>query len=51
MFSDQIFPLSIDVRNPFQESNASLNGDNYDDDESYDGNDNDTSKFEEDGSW
>lgn len=41
----------MDVANhPFQESNASFNGD-YDDEESYEGNDNDTSKFEEDGSF
>ena len=40
----------MDVRNPFrEESNASFNGD-YED-ESYEGNDNDTSKFEEDGSF
>lgn len=47
---EEFSPKSVDVRNPFQESNVSYNGDDYDD-ESYEGNDNDTSKFEEDGSF
>lgn len=45
-----MFYHSVNATNPFQESNASYNGDDYDD-ESLDGNENDTSKFEEDGSF
>lgn len=51
IFKKTILSNSVDVRNPFQESNASFNGDDYDDDENFEGNDHDASKFEEDGSF
>jgi len=44
-------PKSVDVRNPFQESNTSFNADEYGDEESLEGDGDDPSKFEEDGSF